>query len=249
MSENIASSAVATPAIPADDYITGVEVLCGLPMAQAMETISEIGGATHREFRKITESEEQLSKLDTALIGFVVKHEIVDGKSVPVRGEDKKYIPVPYRDYMGVRQIFIGGAFDMGAPTMIAAEKVWDRAIGRLYPLGFVRPVSDEADAKRKAEKRAKQAQAMAAMSDSELQVKKAELFDDGSSKAIAEMKEIVKEIERRSKEANASKLEGFKTMAEAIGKRAKELAKLGTSEAEDMLIRAGQALNVKFGK
>ena len=37
--------------------------------------------------------------------------------------------------------------------------------------------------------------------------------------------------------------------MAEAIGKRAKELAKLGTSEAEDMLIRAGQALNVKFGK
>jgi hypothetical protein len=248
MSENIATSAV-VPAVPADDYITGVETLCGVPMSQAMETIAEIGGAACREFRKISESEEQLGKLDMALIGFVVKHDIVDGKSVPVRGDNKKYIPVAYREYMGVRQLYIGGAFDMGAPTMDAAEKVWDRAIGRLYTAGFVRPVSDDPEALRKAAARKAKAEKMAAIPDDELQAKKAELFEDGSSKAISEMKEIAKEIERRSKDANAGKVEAYKLMADAIGKRAKELAKLGTADAEDMLIKAVQVLGVKLSK
>lgn len=249
MSENIATSAV-VPAIPADDFITGVEVLCGLPMAQAMETIAEIGGAACREFRKITESEEKLGQLDKALLDFVVKHEIVDGVSVPMKDPDtKKYIPIAYREYMGVRQLYIGGAFDMGAPTMEAAEKVWDRAVGRLYPAGFVRPVSDEPEALRKAAARKAKADKMAAIPDAELQAKRAELFEVGTSKAISEMKDIAKEIERRAKDANAGKVEAYKVMADAIGKRAKELAKLGTADAEDMLIRAGQALGVKFSK
>jgi len=246
--ENIATSAV-VPAIPADDYITGVETLCGVPMSQALETIGAIGGETHRETTAIEESEERIAKLDTALLGWIVQHQVVDGKSVMMRGDDKKLIPIPYRDFMAVRQIYVGGAFDKGAPTTEAADKVWERAITRCYKAGFVRPVSQDPEALRKAAARKAKADAMAAIPDAELQAKRAELFEIGTSKAISEMKDIAKEIERRAKDANAGKVEAFKHMADAIGKRAKELAKLGTADSESMLIRACQVLNVKFDK
>lgn len=248
MSQAIASSAV-VPAIPADDYITGVETLCGMPMAQALETIGAIGGQTHKETSAIEESEERIAKLDTALLGWIVQHQVVDGKSVMMRGEDKKLIPIPYRDFMAVRQIYVGGAFDKGAPSTEAAEKVWERAITRCYKVGFVRPVSQDPEALRKAAARKAKADAMAAIPDSELQAKKMALFEIGTSKAVSEMKEIAKEIERRARDVNAGKAEAYKVMAEGIAKRAKELAKLGTADAEDMLIRAGQILGVKFSK
>ena len=150
---------------------------------------------------------------------------------------------------MGVRQAYVAGAFNHGAETTEAAAKVWERAIKRCIGLGFVRPVSQDPEAMRKAEARKAKADAMAAIPDAVLQAKRAELFEIGTSKAISEMKDIAKEIERRAKDVNAGKVEAYKVMADAIGKRAKELAKLATADAEDMLIRAGQALGVKFSK
>ena len=109
--------------------------------------------------------------------------------------------------------------------------------------------MSQDPEALRKAEARKAKADKLAAIPDAELQAKKIELFEDGSSKAVAEMKDIARELERRAKDANANKLETYKVMAEAIGKRAKELAKLGTADAEYMLIKASQALGVKYSK
>lgn len=249
MSENIAPSAVATPAIPADDYITGLETLCGQPIAQAIETIHHLGMKTQEGEKNIIDGHNTLARVDAILLDWICQSEVVDGKTVKMKDENKKYIPIDYKSFMGVRQVFVGGVFDNHAESPEAAAKVWERTIGRCINVGFVRPVSQDPEALRKAAARKAKAEKMSAISDADLQAKKAELFEDGSSKAIAEMKEIAKEIERRSKDANAGKLESYKVMAEAIGKRAKELAKLGTSEAEDMLIRAGQALNVKFGK
>ena len=248
MSENIAPSAVAS-VIAADDFITGIESLCGRLVSDALATLDELGGAAQRAESTIIAKHDELDKLDALLLDWIVEPAIVDGKTVKAKGEDKKYIPVDYRSFMGVRQAYVAGAFNHGAETTEAAAKVWERAIKRCIGLGFVRPVSQDPEAMRKAAARKAKADAMAAIPDSELQAKKADLFEVGTSKAISEMKEIAREIERRSKDANASKLEAYKVMADAIGKRAKELAKLGTSDAEDMLIRAGQVLGVKFGK
>jgi hypothetical protein len=244
----VASSAV-VPAVPADDFITGLETLCGQVVADALSTLDELGGATQRAESAILAKHDEIEKLDSALLDWVVKHDIVDGKSVKMKGEDKKYIPIDYREFMAVRQGYVAGAFNHGAETVEAAAKVWERAIKRCISLGFVRPVSQDPEALRKAEARKAKAEKMAAIPDAELKAKKADLFEDGSSKAISEMKEIAKEIERRAKDVNAGKVEAYKVMADAIGKRAKELAKLGTADAENMLIKAGQVLGVKFSK
>ena len=248
MSENIATSAV-VPAIPADDFITGRETLCGQPIAQAVETIHAIGMATQEGEKDILKGKTTLANADSILLDWICQSEVVDGKTVKMKDENGKYIPIDYKSFMGVRQVFVGGVFDKGAESPDAAAKVWERTILRCVDLGFVRPVSDDPEAKRKAAARKAKADAMAAIPDAELQAKRAELFEVGTSKAIAEMKDIAKEIERRAKDANAGKLEAYKVMADAIGKRAKELAKLGTADAEDMLICAGQALGVKFSK
>ena len=245
----VASSAV-VPAIPADDFITGVETLCGLPIAQASETIGDIGGATQRAESKVLDGHAEMERLDALLLDWIVMPAVnADGKTVKAKGDDKKYIPVDYRSFMGVRQLFVAGAFDKGAETVEAAAKVWERAIKRCIAVGFVRPVSQDPEALRKAEARKAKAEKLAAIPDAELQAKKIELFEDGSSKAVAEMKDIAREIERRAKDVNAGKIDAYKVMAEAIGKRAKELAKLGTADAESMLIKAGQVLGVKFSK
>jgi hypothetical protein len=247
--QTIASSAV-VPAVPADDFITGVETLCGLPIAQALETIGDIGGATQRAESKVLDGHAEMERLDALLLDWIVMPAVnADGKTVKAKGDDKKYIPVDYRSFMGVRQLFVAGAFDKGAETVEAAAKVWERAIKRCIAVGFVRPVSQDPEALRKAEARKAKAEKLAAIPDTELQAKKVELFEDGSSKAVAEMKDIAREIERRAKDVNAGKVEAYKVMAEAIGKRAKELAKLGTADAENMLIKAGQVLGVKFSK
>jgi len=247
--ETIASSAVAAT-VSVDDFITGVEVLCGKPVAEALETIGDLGGATQRAESKVLDGHAEMERLDALLLDWIVTSEVnAEGKTVKVKGADKKYVPVDYRSFMGVRQAYVAGAFDKGAETTEAAAKVWERAIKRCIGLGFVRPVSQDPDALRKAEARKAKADKLAAIPDAELQAKKIELFEDGSSKAVAEMKDIARELERRAKDANANKLETYKVMAEAIGKRAKELAKLGTVDAESMLIKASQALGVKFSK
>ena len=85
MSENIASSAVATPAVPADDYITGLESLCGQPIAQAIETIHALGMETQKGEKNILDGKTTLAQVDTILLDWICKSEVVDGKTVKMK--------------------------------------------------------------------------------------------------------------------------------------------------------------------
>jgi hypothetical protein len=245
MSQAIASSAV-SPAIPADDFLSGLTELCGVAISSAKETIGDIGGETQRAESAIVVSQAERDRLDTLLLDWICQ---TDASGKRMRGEDKKYLPVDYKSFMAVRQAYVAGAFDKGAETLEAAAKVWEFAIKRCIALGFVRPKSQDPEALRKAEARKAKADALAAIPDAELREKKAALLEADDSKSLDQAKVLQAEIERRARDANAAKLDQYKTLAESIGKRAKELAKLGTPDAEDMLIRAVQVLGVTFAK
>lgn len=243
---NIAASAV-SPAVPAsDDFLAGFTELCGKPVEVAKETIGDIGGATFRAVDAILVSETERDRLDGHLLAWICQS---DENGKPTKGADGKFVPVDYKSFMAVRQAYVAGAFDKGAETIEAAEKVWEFAIKRCITLGFVRPKSQDADALRKAAERKAKADALAAIPEDELRAKKAALLEADDSKSLDQAKVLQAEIERRSRDANKAKLDTYKAMADAIGKRAKELAKLGTSDAEDMLIKAVQALGVTFTK
>ena len=229
--------------------LAGVVELCGVSIDSAKETIGDIGGATHRAVSAIMVSESERDRLDGLLLDWICQSGMVDGKVVKLKGADGKYLPIDYKSFMGVRQIYVGGAFDKGAETLEAAGKVWEFAIKRCIALGFVRPKSQDPEALRKAEARKAKADALAAIPDGELRAQKAALLEADDSKSLDQAKVLQAEIERRSREGNKAKLDSYKTMAEAIGKRAKELAKLGTADAEDMLIRAVAVLGVTFTK
>lgn len=242
----VAASAV-SPSVPAaDDFLAGLTELCGKPVAQAVETIGEIGGATQRAVSAILVSESERDRLDGHLLGWICQ-EGENGK--PLKGADGKYVPIDYKPFMAVRQAYVAGAFDKGAETVEAAAKVWEFAIKRCIALGFVRPKSQDAEALRKAAERKAKADALAAIPDADLRARKAELLEADDSKSLDQAKVLQAEIERRSRDANKAKLDVYKSMADKIGKRAKELAKLGTSDAEDMLIQAVQVLGVTFAK
>lgn len=246
---NIASSATA-PAIPADDFLAGLDNLCGVAVDTARDSIGDLGGATQRAVSAILVSEGERDRLDALLLDWVCQStQNADGKTVKAKGADGKYLPIDYRQFMAVRQAYVAGAFDKGAETLEAAAKVWENAIKRCIALGFVRPKSQDAEALRKAEARKAKADALAAIPDGELRAQKAALLEADDSKSLDQAKVLQAEIERRSRDANAAKLDAYKKMAEGVGKRAKELAKLGTLDAESMLIQACQILGVTFSK
>lgn len=245
---NIAASAVAVP--QSDDFLAGMTELCGVAIESAKETIGDLGGATFRAVDAILVSESERDRLDGLLLDWICQATTNDnGKSVKAKGADGKYLPIDYKAFMAVRQAYVGGAFDKGAETIEAAEKVWEGAVKRCIVLGFVRPKSQDPEALRKAEARKAKADALAAIPEAELRAQKAALLEADDSKSLDHAKVLQAEIERRSRDANKAKLETYKSMADAIGKRAKELAKLGTHDAEDMLIKAVQALGVTFTK
>ena len=243
----VAQSAVA---IAVDDFLSGLTELNGVAVDTAKETIGDIGGATYRNEHDIETKLEDRAKLDAHLLDWICQSTTNDrGFTVKAKGADGKYIPVDYKSFMAVRQAYVAGAFDKGAETLEAAAKVWESAIKRCIALGFVRPKSQDAEALRKAEARKAKADALAAIPETELRAQKAALLEADDSKSLEQAKVLQAEIERRARDANAAKLETYKSMADAIGKRAKELAKLGTADAEDMLIKAVQALGVSFAK
>lgn len=243
----VAQSAVA---IAVDDFLSGLTELCGVAVDTAKQTIEELGGQSFRTVNQITVAEGERDRLDTMLLDWICQTAKNNaGFTVRAKGQDGKYIPIDYKSFMAVRQAYVAGAFDKGAETLEAAAKVWEGAIKRCITLGFVRPKSQDAEALRKAEARKAKADALAAIPEAELRAQKAALLEADDSKSLDQAKVLQAEIERRARDANAAKLETYKSMAEAIGKRAKELAKLGTADAEDMLIKAVQALGVSFAK
>lgn len=193
--------------------------------AAEIETIEQLG----REFWIHTETLERtnrsLSQCEAALFDLV-------------RGVD-------YRHFMAIRGVYITGCRDKGAPSDEAAAKVWERAINRIVTsCGFVRPKSESEAAKRMAAKRAEQAAKFAEKSDGELLETRTALLAKGDSKSVKAAMEIVREIERREKPILDAAEAARKAVLDKLVKRAKELAKAGTDDADAKLTAALLALS-----
>ena len=189
-----------------------------------VETLEQLG----RDFQMAEDAkaiaERSLSKCDVALFDLV-------------KG-------LAYAEFKIVRGYIINGMRDKGCPSDEAAERAWQRAIGRIVTsCGFERPKSDEGAAKRMAEKRAAEAAKYADKSDGELAEQKAELLKVGNTKAIAQAQAIAKEIERREKPQLDAAQSQRVAVRDKLITRAKELCKAGTADADEKLIAALQAL------
>ena len=213
--------------VAAQTAIPGVE----LPSAEVvlspveLETIEQLGRDywVAEDAKQI--AERKLSQCDTALF------DIVKG--------------VGYRRFVAIRAAYVTGCRDKGAPTDEAASKVWERSINRIMSsCGFERPKSESEAAKRMAAKRAEQVAKFADKSDGELIETRAALLSKGDSKSVKAAMEIVKEIERREKPVLDAAETARKAVLEQLVKRAKELAKAGTDDADAKLTAALLALS-----
>ncbi len=221
MSKAIVAAQTALPGVEAVvDLYDGAEI--GMSM---IETIEQLGREYWSHTDTIERATRSLSQCDTALF------DLVNGK--------------PYVEFMTVRKYYVTGCRDKGAPTDEAASKVWERSINRIMSsCGFERPKSESEAAKRMAAKRAEQAAKFADKSDGELIEQRASLLSRGDSKSVKAAMEIVKEIERREKPLIDAAETARKALLDKLVKRAKELAKAGTEDADHKLTAALLALS-----
>ena len=185
-----------------------------------IETIEQLGRDYWVAEDAKAKAERSLGKCDVALFDLV-------------RGMD-------YVHFMQVRTLFVTGCRDKGAPSDDAASKVWERAINRIKTsCSFERPKAESKDAKRMSDKAAKQAEAMAALTDSQIEAKRAELIDKGDTKSMREALALSKELDKRAKPEIDARQAGLKALRDKVIERAKDLAKAGTQDAEDKLVTA----------
>ena len=221
---------MSTAITAAQSALPGVEAVVDLydgePIPQVIvETIEQLGREYWSHTDTIERATRSLAQCDTALF------DLVNGK--------------PYVEFITVRKYYVTGCRDKGAPTDEAAAKVWERSINRIMSsCGFVRPKSESEAAKRMAAKRAEQAAKFADKTDGELVEQRAALLSKGDSKSVKAAMEIVKEIERREKPALDAAETARKAMLDKLVKRAKELAKSGTDDADAKLTAALMALS-----
>ena len=221
---------MSTAITAAQSALPGVEAVVDLydgePIPQVIvETIEQLGREYWSHTDTIERATRSLAQCDTALF------DLVNGK--------------PYVEFITVRKYYVTGCRDKGAPTDEAAAKVWERSINRIMSsCGFVRPKSESDAAKRMAAKRAEQAAKFADKTDGELVEQRAALLSKGDSKSVKAAMEIVKEIERREKPALDAAETARKAMLDKLVKRAKELAKSGTDDADAKLTAALMALS-----
>ena len=215
--------AKANQAVAPAQSAVGSVVVAELFTSPEIETIEQLG----RDFQMAEDAkqkaERSLGKCDVALF------DIVNGLN--------------YVQFMKVREHFVTGCRDKGCPTDDAAGQVWVRAINRITTsCGFVRPKAESKDAKRMSDKAAKQAEAMAKLSDLELEAKRTELIEKGDTASLREATALSKEIDKRAKpEMDKAKAEA-KQLADTIRARVSDLVKASTPDAIEILIRMVQA-------
>lgn len=203
-----------------------VPLFNGAPIEASMiETLEQLGRDYFMAEDAITAATRSLGKCDVALFDMV-------------KG-------LPYAEFKTVRGFVVNGLRDKGSPSDEAAGKSWERAINRIVSsCGFERPKATSEAAERMAKKRAEQAAKFADKSDGELIEARAELAAKGDTKSLAQAKLIAKELETREKPvldaAQALRVE----LRDKLITRAKELCKAGTTDADNMLIAALQALS-----
>ena len=132
----------------------------GRAIEEVEASIKEIGFASQKEFAKIGNSKAELSRLNANLLGWISQLD-ADGKVMRFPADHEltpnKIMPIAYDEFMAIRGFYVGAAYDAGAVSIEAAEKVWESAIKELASeAGFTRPKAESKDAVRMAEKRAK---------------------------------------------------------------------------------------------
>jgi len=211
----IATSAVAPVSI---DTITGFASLDA-----ARETLFDLGSETLSAERLMAQGKNALDVLDANLF------DIVKGLN--------------YVEFMKVREFHVAGAVDK-LDSVDAAQKRWERQINRVVSgFSFTRPKSENPDAKRKAEAKAKEIEKLAAITDDELADLKDGLLRKGDNKSLTEAKKINAELTRRNADALDAQKAELKAIVEKINARVKELVKQGDDDAMNTLTRAVLAL------
>ena len=219
----------------------------GRAVEEVEASIKEIGFASQKETAKISKSVDELSRLNANLLGWIAQLD-ADGKVMRYADDHeltpKKIIPIPYDEFMAIRGFYVGAAYDAGAVSIEAAEKVWESAIKELASeAGFTRPKAENKDAVRMAEKRAKLVEKYAPKGTGELEEDRKALLAKGDNKSIALVKEINDEIKRREKPELDEQQKARAITRDKIIARARELCKAGTADADEKLISALLAL------
>jgi hypothetical protein len=215
----------------------------GRAVEEVEASIKEIGFASQKETAKITKSVDELSRLNTNLLGWIAQLD-ADGKVMRYADDHefspKKIIPIPYDEFMAVRGFYVGAAYDAGAVSIPAAEKVWEDAIKELASeAGFTRPKAENKDAVRMAKKREELVAKYAPETDGALIEKKAELLAKGDNKSVALVKEINNELARREKPELDEQQKARVIVRDKIIARARELCKVGDAVADEQMLAA----------
>ena len=214
---------VATTA-PVAIVAQAVETICGKPVADVESTLMQIGFESFKAERMMAQGKAALDVLDANL------HDWIKG--------------APYVEFMKVRDIYITGGVDAGG-TADGVQKQWERQINRLIStFNFTRPKSESKDAQRKAEAKAKEVEALAKFTDGELLDQKSDLLAKGDAKSLREALKLDKEVQRRNADAIDKEQAARKMILDTLVKRAKELAKAGTADADAKLTAALLALS-----
>ena len=219
----------------------------GVAIAEVESSIKEIGFASQKEIAKIGKSQDELNRLNANLLGWIAQLD-ADGKVMRFPDDHeltpKKIIPIKYDDFMVIRGFYVGAAYDAGAVSIEAAEKVWEAAIKELASeAGYTRPKAESKDAVRMAEKRAKLIEKYAPKGTDELEDERKALLAKGDNKSLSIVKEINDEIKRREKPELDEAQKARTLTRDKIIARARELCKAGTADADEKLISALLAL------
>ena len=223
------TATVATSAIA-----VSVETISGFDsIDSARETLFQLGTETLQAERLMARGKEALDVLDANLFGIV---------------KDLSYV-----EFMKVREFHIAGAVDL-LDSVDAAQKRWERQVNRIssgftvkndlgVSVPFTRPKSESKDAVRKAEAKEKEIAKLADISTAELEEKRKALRSQDTDASNREADKLRKEIKRREADSIDAEKALVKVTADKIIARVKELAKAGTDDSMDLLVRVSLLL------
>jgi hypothetical protein len=220
-----------------------VESINGVAIATVEASIKEIGFASQKETAKIVKSKGELERLNANLLGWIAQLD-AEGKAMRYADDHeltpKKIIPIHYDDFKIIRGFYVGAAYDAGAISIPAAEKVWEDAIKELATeAGYTRPKADNKDAVRMAKKREEVVAKYVEDSVDDLSAKKKEYLAKGDNKSVALVKEINNELARREKPEMEEAQKARVIVRDKIIARARELCKVGDAVADEQMIAA----------
>ena len=188
----------------------------GKPAIELQDTIFTIGQETVDAELLMSKGEDRRATLDANL------HDIIKG--------------LPYVEFVVVRDFYKAGIIDQGKSDD-AAQKIWERAIGRLGRVfEFKPPKAESKDAERMAKKRQEEIEKLAAFDEYQLQERRETLLAKGDNASLREATKINNELERRNKDEIDADKAKRKMMVEQINKRVRELSKAATHDADELL-------------